>query len=157
MKVNLQERLAFLARVVDKEIKHLHYSESQVFTQPITPEVVSTLGADEALAEKVEAYSSRFCRLQDTLGDKLLPTWLNAVGETTGTAIDNLDKAEKLGFLSSADDWMMIRQIRNQMVHEYIEAPEVLASALQTAHQYQQTLIDFATALKHDMQKRQMI
>ena len=156
MKPDAKERLAFLVRVVEKEIRHLRYSEAQVFDQPITAERMSTLNTDEPLAEKVEAYSSRFCRLQDTLGDKLLPAWLNALGERTGAAIDNLDKAEKLGLLASADEWMMIRQIRNQMVHEYIEAPEILANALQTAQKYQQTLLNFANALETDLRNRKL-
>jgi len=137
MNKNLVERLAFLQRVVTKEIKHLNYSSMQVFKEPLTIERVASLATDEDLAEKVEAFTSRFSRLQDTVGDKLLPAWLNALGEQTGAAIDNLDKAEKLGVLASADQWLEIRQLRNQMIHEYIEAIEVLTNALQAAHDYQ--------------------
>jgi len=109
MNKNLVERLAFLQRVVTKEIKHLNYSSMQVFKEPLTIERVASLATDEDLAEKVEAFTSRFSRLQDTVGDKLLPAWLNALGEQTGAAIDNLDKAEKLGVLASADQWLEIR------------------------------------------------
>ena len=45
---------------------------------------------------------ARFGRLQDTVGDKFLPTLLSALAETPGAAIDNLDKAEKLGLMASA-------------------------------------------------------
>jgi class 3 adenylate cyclase len=48
------------------------------------------------------AFVSRFGRLQDTVGDKLLPALLSALAEPVGPAIDNLDKAEKLGLLESA-------------------------------------------------------
>ncbi|MEQ9394231.1 hypothetical protein [Haliea sp.] len=38
------------------------------------------------------------------------------------TTTDRLfPKAEKLGWLDSADEWMTFRKLRNQMVHEYIE------------------------------------
>ncbi|MDD2802171.1 MAG: hypothetical protein PHE96_12015 [Methylococcales bacterium] len=157
MNKNLVERLAFLQRVVTKEIKHLNYSSMQVFKEPLTIERVASLATDEDLAEKVEAFTSRFSRLQDTVGDKLLPTWLNALGEQTGAAIDNLDKAEKLGVLASADQWLEIRQLRNQMIHEYIEAIEVLTNALQAAHDYQQELINLAQAILNDVNNRNLI
>ena len=51
----------------------------------------------------MEAFVGRFGRLQDTLGDKLLPAYLAAEGEFPGTALDNLDRAERLGLLPSAD------------------------------------------------------
>jgi len=157
MNKNLVERLAFLQRVVTKEIKHLNYSSMQVFKEPLTIERVASLATDEDLAEKVEAFTSRFSRLQDTVGDKLLPAWLNALGEQTGAAIDNLDKAEKLGVLASADQWLEIRQLRNQMIHEYIEAIEVLTNALQAAHGYQQELINLAQAILDDVNNRNLI
>lgn len=157
MNKNLLERLAFLQRVVTKEIKHLNYSSMQVFKEPLTIERVASLATDEDLAEKVEAFTSRFSRLQDTVGDKLLPTWLNALGEQTGAAIDNLDKAEKLGVLASADQWLEIRQLRNQMIHEYIEAIEVLTNALQAAHDYQKELINLAQAILNDIKNRSLI
>ncbi|MCL7928599.1 hypothetical protein [Halomonas llamarensis] len=68
-----QARLLFLARVVEKEIKHLDYADNQVFSPPLTLETVINLEQNPALALKIEAFSSRFCRLQDTLGDKWLP------------------------------------------------------------------------------------
>lgn len=43
--------------------------------------------------------------------------------------------AERLGWIKSSDSWLETRKLRNQMVHEYIEAPEVLADAINTGHQ----------------------
>ena len=40
---------------------------------------------------KVEAFVSRFCRLQDTLGDKLLPALLKALGEPDRALLINLE------------------------------------------------------------------
>ncbi|QTP58880.1 hypothetical protein HNO53_09285 [Billgrantia antri] len=157
MSDNLSERLRFLKRVVEREIHHLTYSSGNVFASPFTEELAAELGENEALAEKVEAYTSRFCRLQDTAGDKLLPLWLRALGEKTGAVADNLDRAEKLGVLDSADKWLEIRQIRNQMIHEYIESPQVLADALNTAFDYQETLIAFAQAMLADAERRELL
>ena len=154
MNDNLSERLRFLRRVLEREIHHLRYSSGNVFGSPMTRERAAKLGENEVQAERVEAYTSRFCRLQDTTGDKLLPLWLRALGEKTGAVVDNLDRAEKLGVLASADQWLYIRQIRNQMIHEYIESADVLADALSTAHEYEETLIAFANAMLADIQRR---
>jgi hypothetical protein len=43
--------------------------------------------------------------------------------EGAGAVFENLDRAEKLGLLSSADDWLAVRKLRNLMVHEYIDHP----------------------------------
>jgi hypothetical protein len=92
-----QERLAFLVRVVDKEIKHLDYADRQVFNPPLEFGQIQTLEQNPDLALKIEAFTSRFCRLQDTLGDKLLPALLKALGESEQALLINLNKAEKYG------------------------------------------------------------
>jgi hypothetical protein len=129
-----QSRLAFLLRVIEKEIAHLEYADQQVFGTPLTLEAVAQLENNPELALKVEAFTSRFCRLQDTLGDKLLPALLNALGEPPKALLINLDKAEKYGWLASTDQWIELRQLRNKMIHEYIEEASVLHGALSTAH-----------------------
>ena len=82
---------------------------------------------------------------------------LRALGETSGAAIDNLDKAEKFGLLNSADRWLEIRQLRNFMVHEYIESPEVLGNAIESAKAYCPTLIMFANSMITDLEARKII
>lgn len=134
-------RLTFLARVTDKESRHLQDTDARLFAAPFTPASVSQISADPLLAERLDAFVARFSRLQDTLGDKLLPALLDAVGETPGTAMDNLDRAERFGWIISADRWMAMRRLRNQMVHEYIEDPVVLADALNTGHEFVTVLV----------------
>ena len=134
-------RLEFLARVTLKECRHLLDTDGRLFGQPFTVEVAKTIEADPILAERLDAFVSRFGRLQDTVGDKLLPALLAALAEDVGPAIDNLDKAEKFGFVTSADVWMEMRRLRNQMVHEYIEDLAVLTSALSSGHAFVPVLI----------------
>lgn len=148
------ERLAFLARVVTKEIQHLHYSDSIVFSEAFTPERAKSLEKDQELALQVEAFVSRFGRLQDTIGDKLLPQWLKCLGENPAAFIDNLRRAEKLGVLTDAEQWVVLRQLRNQMVHEYIENPVVLSEALQKAHNNISLITKAAEAIIADMKQR---
>lgn len=148
-------RLQFLARVVRKECRHLNTTDQRLFgTLPFTVEQATLLEENPALAERVEAFVGRFGRLQDTVGDKLLPLLLDALGEKASAAIDNLDRAERLELIESADQWMTMRNLRNQMVHEYVEDPVVLTSALQTGHAFVPALIDAANKMIAEIERR---
>ena len=93
------QRLGFLARVADREARYLSATTERLFAVSSTPERVAALDEDPDLAERVDAFVSRLGRLQDTLGDKLLPQLLTALGEKTSATIDNLDRAEQLGLV----------------------------------------------------------
>lgn len=137
----LAARLEFLSRVTAKECKYLLDTDSRLFGDLFTTEMAQKIEADPILAERLDAFVSRFGRLQDTVGDKLLPALLLALAETPGPAIDNLDKAEKFGFIESADAWLEMRKLRNLMVHEYIEDMAVLSSALRNGHAFVPALV----------------
>ena len=81
----------------------------------------------------LDAFVSRFGRLQDTPGDKLLPSMLRASLEKTGTQLDNLFRAEKMGWIGSAQDWIENRALRNHLIHECMESAEDLPEALRKA------------------------
>ena len=147
-------RLQFLARVVRKECRHLASTDQRLFAAAFTQEQVSDLENDPNLAERVEAFVSRFGRLQDTIGDKLLPLLLVLLGEKPSAAIDNLERAERLGLIGSVDDWMTMRNLRNQMVHEYVEDPVVLSAALQSGHAFVPALVAAADAMTVEIERR---
>lgn len=147
-------RLQFLARVVRKECKHLTTTDRRLFGGLFTVEQAARLEENPDLAERVEAFVGRFGRLQDTVGDKLLPLLLIALGEKPSAAIDNLDRAERLGLLNSADEWMTMRKLRNQMIHEYVEDPAILSSALQTGHAFVPALISTANKMITEIERR---
>jgi len=156
MKLDLgkAERLQFLARVVGKECQHLMTTDQRLFGSTFTMEQVARLENDPDLAEQVEAFVSRFGRLQDTLGDKLLPALLDALGEKPLAVIDNLDRAERLGLISTVDAWMTMRNLRNQMVHEYIEDLAVLFSALQSGHEFVSELVAITNNMLAEIKRR---
>lgn len=129
------ERLRFLAETVRAESQLLGATDGRLFTVSMTPERAASLRTDDLLAERVDAFVARFGRLQDTLADKLLPALLDWRAETLGTAIDNLARAERLGWLSTLDDWLAVRRQRNKMIHEYVRDPGELAEALCVAHE----------------------
>lgn len=147
-------RLKFLARVIRKECRHLATTDQRLFGSGFNLAHVNQLEADPDLAERVEAFVGRFGRLQDTVGDKLLPLVLLVLGEKASAAIDNLDRAERLGLINSADEWMAMRNLRNQMVHEYVEDPVVLASALQSGHAFVSALVAAAEKILAEIESR---
>ncbi len=151
---NIALRMQFLTRVVRKECRYLTSTDERLFALPFTLDRAAQLETDPTLAERVEAFVGRFGRLQDTLGDKLLPLLLTALGEKPAAAIDNLDRAERLGWIDSVDTWLTVRKLRNQMVHEYVEDLSVLTSALQTAHHQVPTLVQVAEALVAEIERR---
>lgn len=140
----LAARMAFLARVTRKECIHLLDTDQRLFVGIFTTDQARKIDSDPILAERLDAFVSRFGRLQDTVGDKLLPVLFQALAEKPGSAIENLDRAERFGWIDSADAWLEMRKLRNQMVHEYIEDLEVLASALRGGHDFVPALVSSA-------------
>ena len=63
----------------------------------------------------------RFSKLQDSMGSRLFKQLLEALEEDISGLpfIDILYKMEKLNLLENAKDWIVLRQIRNTVSHEY--------------------------------------
>lgn len=150
----LSARLEFLARVVRKECRHLQSTDARLFGDGFTVKMLMNLEETPDIAERVEAFVGRFGRLQDTVGDKLLPHLLMLLAEKAGSAIDNLDRAERLGWIDSTEDWMIMRGLRNQMVHEYVEDIQILHDALLNGHRFVPTLIAIADKMLGEIDRR---
>jgi hypothetical protein len=142
------ERLKFLFRVVEKEIKLVNVVAEKLFVTPFTEEVARQLDESVDIAINLEAFTSRFCRLQDMIGDKLLPSLLKYFSEHPAPFLINLNKAEQLGWLNSVEEWVVLRELRNQMIHEYIEDASLLVNAVNMAFEHISVLTDFATKMK---------
>lgn len=69
----------------------------------------------------------RFSKLQDSMGSRLFKQLLEALEEDISGLpfIDILYKLGKLNLLSNAKDWIVLRQIRNTVSHEYPFIKEV--------------------------------
>ena len=97
----------------------------------------------------LDQFAYRYTRLQDDMGARLMPAVLKALGEDIApmSAIDRFIRLEQLGWLQSADDWLMLRQVRNQFAHDYPERPterfERLQAAIQAARQLLMIMAQF--------------
>lgn len=136
------DRFLLTLDIVAREGKHLIYSDGRLFSQSIDAGWVCGLNDNPELAERLEAYISRFGRMQDTIADKLLPRWLMALAETPGSQIETLNRAERLGVLENVEHWLEARKLRNRLVHEYMEDEEDFAKDLMLAKKYSFLLVD---------------
>ena len=119
-----------LLEITEKEIFYFQQSKIRVIDSNIDIEWIEALDQNPQNSEMLDAFVARFSRLQDTIGDKLLPAILKLNLEQVGSQLDNLFRAEKLGWIDSADQWIELRGLRNSLVHEYMTSPEKLLSAL---------------------------
>jgi hypothetical protein len=142
-----RQRFLSLLEIVRREGESLLKTDQRLFSASIDAIWVKGLEGEEDMAERLEAFVSRFGRMQDTMGDKLLPSLLRSLAEKTGSALDNLNKAEKLGLLTSVVEWLDARNLRNRLIHEYMDDAEEFSLALNRAHVAVQLLVSTYNAV----------
>jgi len=69
--------------------------------------------------DKLENLTSRYARTTDMLVNKVLRSIDTVESEDIGTIIDIMNRAEKRGIVSSAGLLHTIKDLRNNIVHEY--------------------------------------
>jgi hypothetical protein len=148
------ERLRTLAHIVERETARVLETESRLFAFGVDTRRLAALAVDPEGSERIEAFAARFGRLQDTLGARLLPALLGALGEPVHTALDNLDRAERLGWITDVAHWQALRQLRNRLIHEYVNSTAELVAALFEAQQALPVLTGAARAMLDEMARR---
>ena len=130
-----------LLEITEKEVFYFQQSKIRVINSNIDIEWIEALDQNPQNSEMLDAFVARFSRLQDTIGDKLLPAILKLNLEQVGSQLDNLFRAEKLGWIDSADKWIELRGLRNSLIHEYMTSPDKLLFALEKVIQLGDMLI----------------
>jgi hypothetical protein len=72
-------------------------------------------------AEAFDSLTSKFARISDIFTQKILRSIFLLLHEGTPSLIDLANSAEKLNIIKDADTLLLIRDIRNQISHEYDE------------------------------------
>jgi len=152
------ERLVLLEPVLEREAALLEDVALRLFPLgDLSAAWLVALLAQPSGCDKLESFVGKFCRMQDNLAGKYLPLLLEASEEPVGTAIDNLARAERLGWLEDAARWRRMRRARNWLVHEYLSDPADMLSALGEARAFVAHLIgawqhmrDYATTLREN-------
>lgn len=70
--------------------------------------------------ERFEALTARFARAADILTQRALRTVFALLQEEARTKLDAANLAEKLGIVQDAEILLNIRELRNQISHEYV-------------------------------------
>ena len=153
----MQARLAFLVETVELEARYLLETDRRLFAVPFSADRATAMRTEADESERCDSFVARFGRLQDTLADKLLPEFLRSLAEPVGAVLDNLDRAEKLCLLSSADEWLASRKLRNRMVHAHVRDSAELAQALNQGHALVPLLLSLATAIASDCRRRGLL
>ncbi len=92
----------------------------------------------------LDQFSTRFGKLQDLMGAKLFPAILELTKEPGDLKafIDKLYRLEKIGAIPSADDWLLMREIRNTFSHDYPDDSDLQAEVLNKAFDLAAQLLD---------------
>ncbi len=94
-------------------LKHLNFSYDKCLKIGIKDDY-----SDEEL-ESFESLTSRFARTSDILTQKILTTLFILLKENPQGFIDRANLAEKLGIIDSSGDLQAVRELRNEISHEY--------------------------------------
>ena len=151
------DRFLHTLHLVAREGKHLLWSWHRLAELTIDTDWVERLDAEPEMAERLEAFVSRFGRLQDTIADKLLPRWLLAQAETPGSQIENLNRAEELGVMPNVEQWLEAKQLRNRLVPEYMTDPAKFAESIELAIHSTRLLIEVYNRVRENAMKRMKI
>ncbi len=97
---------------------------------PLTVNNINSFGDDRVAV--LDQFLYRFAKLQDCIGLRLIPALYEALenDDRAIAFIDILNRLEKLGLLSSVNDWQFFRALRNNLAHEYPEREEDVVEAI---------------------------
>lgn len=116
----INERLQREFEVCDKHILRINEAlEELSSTLPLTIENYAQLNSGQIRC--IDQFIFRFSKLQDAMGAKIFRYILEYLDEdvTSLPMRDILNRLEKYKFLPDANEWIYIRELRNEIAHDY--------------------------------------
>lgn len=95
------------------------------------PELAAELPDDLRMVLDQAAF--RFMKLQDALGEKVLPGLLDETLDplpAQSPFAQKLQRLERLGAIPSAHEWRVLREVRNALAHDYPDNPALQAASI---------------------------
>jgi uncharacterized protein with HEPN domain len=90
----------------------------------------------------------RFSKAQDTTGAKFFKTFLLYQGENVDKPfLDILDRFEKMEIVN-IDEWFLLREIRNEITHEYEDNEELAKNILNAIYKHKNQLKKIINTVK---------
>lgn len=117
---NYLDKLKETLHICEIHSERVNYALNKVKSYfPLTIEKYRELDSDDL--SYLDQLIFRFSKLQDSMGNRLFPFLLRALGEDIDGKpfIDVLTKMEKLNLLENHKDWFLLRETRNLLTHEY--------------------------------------
>jgi len=102
---------------------------------------------DDDELDKFESLTSRFARLGDILIQKIFRLIDELDLDAAGTVRDRINRAEKKGLIDSADVFIEIRMLRNDIAHEYV--PEEIIELFKKVLKATPLLISSVAKVEH--------
>lgn len=124
-----------LAAVLWEADRHLDtLAEALAAWNAAPASTLQALESDRGRVRIMDQLLFRFIKLQDTVGERLIPATLASLDEPfeDWPMRDRLNRLEKLGYLD-VDTWLAWREVRNRLAHEYPDQPEIRFAALSAA------------------------
>lgn len=129
--------------MLEKLIQDKKLLEKQLFWVNISFDECSKIGIKQEYSidefGKFETLCSRYSRGIDFLIRKIFRTLDEYEFENQGTLVDVVNNAHKRGLFEDIDELRIMKDVRNTVVHEYIE--DDLAEVFDEVLQYTETLI----------------
>lgn len=131
-------------------LKEIQNKTKDIF--PISEDCYKNLTFEEKVL--IDALLLRVSKLQDLSG-RFIFALLLVLGEDVEnlSAIDKLNKAEKLGLISSSELWYDLRMLRNQISHDYSLSTKDLVKDLNKIFEYSYAMMDEWNMLKEAYNK----
>ena len=103
------------------------------------------IGMDTHELGMTELLTGRLAKLQDTIGEKIFPLILRAIGEDIKgkSFIDRLNLLEKLNYIDNAEHWFEYRDARNAVSHEYPDSPDLMIENLKEIIELSKQLLKY--------------
>jgi len=136
----------------------LRISEAVEDLESIMPlDSTKYLALQKEEVQALDQFLFRFSKLQDAIGRKFFKQILILKEDdelliTNMPFIDILNSLEKLGLLERKD-WQRLRDIRNELAHNYDDAPEEMAEAINRIYNERDTLIGIYIEIKAYFEK----
>ena len=116
----IAERLSREFEIGDRHIQRIEEALTRLSSVlPLSTETYSSL--DEEQVRCIDQFIFRFSKLQDAMGAKLFRYILEYLDEDIKylPMRDILNRLERYGIIPSSHDWIYIRELRNDIAHDY--------------------------------------
>ena len=137
----------------EKHLQRLQYAKDELKNIfPLTQQSYQDLSEENIQA--IDQFIYRFSKLQDTIGEKLIKMVFSLYEEniTKFTFIDILNRLEKADILT-AQEWKELRDIRNELSHNYEDEPMESAIILNKVYEKEELLESIYKNIKNILTK----